>query len=81
VDIKQVYIRDGHMAMVLAEAQAAIHLRDTGSIVRQPHWGCPDCGFRTVCSVELLGDDATIIRDTQFRVDPNVARHVARYDA
>jgi len=69
VDIKQVYLMDAHVESVLAEAQAGIYLRDTGSIVRQPHWGCNDCWYRNLCVAELMGLDAEHVRETQFNVD------------
>lgn len=68
-EVKQIYITDEHMEVAWQEAQAAIHLRDTGSITRQPHWGCNDCWFRSVCSTELMGMDSSLVRETQFIVD------------
>lgn len=76
-EVKQIYISDEHMEVSWQEAQAAIHLRDTGSITRQPHWGCQDCWFRTVCVAELMGMDSSLVRETQFRVDETKASRFA----
>ena len=78
-DIKQVYTDQTRIDNLLAEVQQAIFLRDTGSIVRQPHWGCNDCWYRNLCFAELIGQDAELIRSTQFTVDPDkVARFTER---
>lgn len=74
-EIRQVYVDDARIEHLLAEVQQAIFLRDTGSIVRQPHWGCNDCWYRGLCYAELVGQDTTHIRTTQFKVDEDkVAR-------
>lgn len=78
-DIKQVYTDQTRIDNLLAEVQQAIFLRDTGSIVRQPHWGCNDCWYRNLCFAELIGQDAELIRSTQFTVDQDkVARFTER---
>ena len=78
-DIKQVYVDQTRADNLLAEVQQAIFLRDTGSIVRQPHWGCNDCWYRSLCFAELIGQDAEHVRSTQFTVDPDkVARFTER---
>lgn len=72
-EVQQVYVDQQRVERLLAEVQQAIYLRDTGSIVRQPHWGCNDCWFRPLCYTELVGGDASLIRNSMFKVDEDKA--------
>ena len=70
-ETKLVYTTSTEVDLLLEEIQKAVELRDgLGSpLVRQPHWGCNDCGFRALCHSELIGTDAGYIRSTEFTVD------------
>jgi len=68
-ETKQVYVTPEESQLLLAEVQKAIDYRDSQMIVRQPHWGCNDCSFRTLCHAELSGGDSEYTRKTEFTVD------------
>lgn len=72
-EVKQVYTTPEESELLLAEINGALLLRDSELIVRQPHWGCNDCGFKHLCHAELTGNDASYIRTQQFTVDQGKA--------
>jgi hypothetical protein len=55
--------------LLVAEVQLALDLRESGTVVRQPHWGCNDCSFRNLCHAELIGADVTHMLRNDFTVD------------
>ena len=74
-EVKQVYTPADQRELLVAEIQQAVWLRDTGSVVRQPHWGCNDCWYKDICYAELVGTDGGHLRETKYVVDPaKVAR-------
>jgi hypothetical protein len=66
---QQRFVTPSESAGVLAEAQKALELRESGIILRQPHWGCPECQYKHICSTELLGGDSSHMRTNLFMVD------------
>ena len=66
---KVIYTTEEESNHLITEVQRAIYLRDSGSIVRQPHWGCGDCSFKNICHAELIGADSDHLRATEYIVD------------
>lgn len=66
-----------HAYSVLTEVQNAVYLRESGHVMRQPHWGCGDCAFKDLCFAEMQGQDTQLLRETRFVVDEQKA---ARFD-
>lgn len=65
-----VYVSESEGKALLDELQAAVALRDQFIPVREPHWGCQDCWFRSLCTAELYGGNAEQVRRTQFTLRP-----------
>jgi hypothetical protein len=77
----QRFVTPSESAGVLAEAQKALELRESGIILRQPHWGCLDCGtFKSLCSTELLGGDSSHLRTNLYVVDEDKAARFAEVE-
>lgn len=68
-ETKALYTSEAEIDLLMLELRAALALRDSELIVRQPHWGCNDCRFRELCYAELSGTPNSI-REDQFVVDP-----------
>lgn len=79
-ETKMVFVTPDESRRLLDEVQLAINLRDSGIIVRQPHWGCQDCSFRNLCHAELIGADSTTIRQHEFTVDADKVARFAEED-
>lgn len=68
-ETKLVYVTPEESDLLIEEVQRAVYLREEGRIVRQPHWGCNDCGFKNLCHQELIGADSTYTRENEYIVD------------
>jgi len=77
---KLVYVTPEESALLIEEVQRAIYLRDQESIVRQPHWGCNDCGFKNICHAELIGADSDHLRATEYTVDQDKVDRFSQED-
>lgn len=77
VETRHIYSDTYKLDNIMAEVQAAIYLRDTNSIVRQPHWGCTDCWYRELCYPELVGQDTEVIRNLKYTVDADKVERFA----
>jgi hypothetical protein len=77
----QRFVTPTESAGVLAEAQKALELRESGIILRQPHWACADCSaYKQLCSTELLGGDSSHLRQNLYVVDEEKAARFAEVD-
>jgi hypothetical protein len=78
---QQRFVTPSESAGVLAEAQKALELRESGIILRQPHWGCLDCSaYKSLCSTELLGGDSSHLRQNLYVVDEDKAARFAEVE-
>lgn len=67
------YLTREHKDALVRELQAGVWLRDSGSIVKSPLWGCGGCPVRSICLAESQGLDSSHIRETLFRVNEDRA--------
>lgn len=66
---RSLYPTPEHKASLVRELQAAVYLRDTGSIVKSPHWSCSSCPMQQYCILETQGMDASRLIGVTYRVD------------
>lgn len=71
------YLTQEHKDSLTRELQAGVWLRDSGSIVKAPLWGCNGCPVRSICLADMQGLDSERIKETQFRVNED---KVARFE-
>jgi hypothetical protein len=78
---QQRFVTPSESAGVLAEVQKALELRESGIVLRQPHWACADCSaYKSLCSTELLGGDSSHLRQNLYVVDEEKAARFAEVD-
>jgi hypothetical protein len=78
---QQRFVTPSESAGVLAEVQKALELRESGIILRQPHWACADCSaYKSLCSTELLGGDSSHLRQNLYVVDEEKAARFAEVE-
>lgn len=70
---KVLYYDDDHIDGVLDTTYRALLLRNSGIVLRQPHWGCNDCWFKDICFAEMVGQDASHLIGTKYQVDEDRA--------
>ena len=66
---RSLYPDDRHKDSLVRELQAAVYLRDTGSVVRSPHWSCSSCPMQPYCILETQGMDASGLIGVTYYVD------------
>jgi hypothetical protein len=80
-EIKHKFIGEEQYDGVIQDVQASVTLRDTlTTYPREPLWGCGGCQFRNLCFTELIGGDATYIRQHEFVVDKERAARFVEGD-
>ena len=75
-EVRNKFVGPEQYAEVLKDTQYALNLRHHiigGVAPREPLYGCGGCQFRNLCYTELLGGDASYIRQNAFTVDPDRA--------
>lgn len=68
-DVKQIYTPESETPALLAEGQAAIWLRDSGSVLGNAGWGGCSNAYKVLWAAERRGEDTSYIRKSQFKVN------------
>lgn len=78
--VQSIYPTQEHKEALVQELQAGVWLRDTGSVVKSPLWGCNGCPVRSYCLLEMQGRDASVLVGTEFTIDEEKAARFAEGD-